>query len=1121
MQVVCTGFVQWIGNELEHEPGDWGSHEGKMEFHDALYFTIVTFALVGYGDVAPRQVWGRVIMLFVICVAFIVLPVQVNILANKFRMKPGFSGGMRVSGKESHIVVCCDTTAAVGLQNFLLEFFHEDHGGVSAKVCVMMPGDPSLAVQELILRYKRVVYLRGDLSNNFDASRARCDVADAVFILADRTTPNPNEQDSQTVLRALNVRAFNPAATLFVQILEPRNQCHVAVAGVPVGNILCVGRTKLSMIGMSVQLPGVATMVMNLVKSTSQRAASKATDSGDLWRSEYADGLTQEIYYVDCPEAYMGMPFTTVVLQVYDEFDIVVFGLRVTDQRTKEAQVVLNPGAEYRIHPGDMCFIIAEDQQQIDKMLQAKSRFVSQAKGSKGASLEERDNEKRVFKAKFKDEEGAAIEQQLITQAQQREYKRNVGRVASFQQGFSKRLSRFMSRAKVEPSPSHSLYLDSESRPAATDGDGASASGDGDEATSPSARHEAAAATPTTPKTLSQLPAAAVAAVERDSKQVAFSDVAELAAYKAGKSRLLKRAYTSDVSDMMERRRQPLRISPVRTRSSQNRATFYGKRTLQFDQHGRGRGMLAGASSRLPWTRLRDALYVNVDADDKNTYRRRERLLSAVVSYLSATTTHVDPVTSCDTDALRADHFVQDIERCLNAMPAIPGRWKLQCSERPGQVIPRARTGTSTPGYMPRNSRTVEACRLDTVCGLLHGHVLVLCDNVHNGHYIVAPLRDPLLQPNDRPVVFLCAQQPTDIDWDDISEYSGVYVVIGEQTKLDDLMRAGIETAGTVLVMSDPSHGRSYSSSGDAEVIVTSLVIEAFGKNLRLISEMNTPALIAHLAHSNPLQNKPQGTRQRLIRRLTLQSITSGAANREAIDPEYLLNYSAGDVVLTPFLESLLCMGYFNPYIIAVANALLSSSFVTNESEAEEYSATARKNGEPAAASIFSSKAGIVSVAGRSATSSFDNDDVGTLTPATRTGRLSLDARHMSAEDLHELAYPTDEHRADYAGESKHGSPDAHRQQRKKLVSSRLTQVRVPDGCSGKPYGELFRALLEEEHSLAMGLLRAPDTHGQPLPYVVTNPPPDLIVGEDDAIFLLVPADRAMAMKSTSTGNVS
>ena len=62
-----------------------------------------------------------------------------------------FSGIISVSQRESHIVVACGVHCT-GLQELLLEFFHEDHGSQYSRVCILAPGEPSISVQELILK---------------------------------------------------------------------------------------------------------------------------------------------------------------------------------------------------------------------------------------------------------------------------------------------------------------------------------------------------------------------------------------------------------------------------------------------------------------------------------------------------------------------------------------------------------------------------------------------------------------------------------------------------------------------------------------------------------------------------------------------------------------------------------------------------------------------------------------------------------------------------------------------------------------------------------------------------------------------------------------------------------
>lgn len=107
-----------------------------------------------------------------------------------------------------------------------------------------------MSTKELLLHHKRVTFLKGDAmvrslpphprpalghvapafpsltmwpphthQAGEDLARARADRAVGCFILTNRFTENTDEQDSITVLRALNVKSYNRSLNTFVQII--------------------------------------------------------------------------------------------------------------------------------------------------------------------------------------------------------------------------------------------------------------------------------------------------------------------------------------------------------------------------------------------------------------------------------------------------------------------------------------------------------------------------------------------------------------------------------------------------------------------------------------------------------------------------------------------------------------------------------------------------------------------------------------------------------------------------------------------------------------------------------------------------------------------------------------
>ena len=107
--LIFTGVIHWIEN-IDYT-GDWNlpgmdngsplcptdllQHPNRRDidydgcrniimYHDALYFLMVTVSTVGYGDISPQTVPGRMIIIMMISVFLLQIPVITNKLAEAF-----------------------------------------------------------------------------------------------------------------------------------------------------------------------------------------------------------------------------------------------------------------------------------------------------------------------------------------------------------------------------------------------------------------------------------------------------------------------------------------------------------------------------------------------------------------------------------------------------------------------------------------------------------------------------------------------------------------------------------------------------------------------------------------------------------------------------------------------------------------------------------------------------------------------------------------------------------------------------------------------------------------------------------------------------------------------------
>ncbi len=157
-----------------------------LEFHDALYFTIVTVATVGFGDIYPLSVAGKFLVIILIATTIVIISNEVNILFAMLALKSVYARNVYLPPKGSppHIIICGFVDYA-NLSSFLEEFYCEDHGEVEENVVVLCSSLPSVAVEFLLRmpRYRdRLSYLQGSALNERDLKRASCNTASTVFV---------------------------------------------------------------------------------------------------------------------------------------------------------------------------------------------------------------------------------------------------------------------------------------------------------------------------------------------------------------------------------------------------------------------------------------------------------------------------------------------------------------------------------------------------------------------------------------------------------------------------------------------------------------------------------------------------------------------------------------------------------------------------------------------------------------------------------------------------------------------------------------------------------------------------------------------------------------------------
>ncbi|MBN3290749.1 KCNT2 protein, partial [Polypterus senegalus] len=259
----------------------------NLTLFDSLYFCIVTFSTVGFGDVTPKIWPSKLLVVIMICVALVVLPIQFEQLAYLWmeRQKSGGNYSRHRAQTEKHVVLCVSSLKIDLLMDFLNEFYAhprlQDY-----YVVILCPTEMDSQVRRVLqipMWSQRVIYLQGSALKDQDLLRANkvsthiqysvimhvttlrisqisqkktpndlipyfrkykllsspsalslvlllMDNAEACFILSSRCEVDRTAADHQTILRAWALKDFAPNCPLYVQILKPENKFHVKFA---------------------------------------------------------------------------------------------------------------------------------------------------------------------------------------------------------------------------------------------------------------------------------------------------------------------------------------------------------------------------------------------------------------------------------------------------------------------------------------------------------------------------------------------------------------------------------------------------------------------------------------------------------------------------------------------------------------------------------------------------------------------------------------------------------------------------------------------------------------------------------------------------------------------------
>jgi voltage-gated potassium channel len=226
---------------------------------DGMWWSIVTFATVGYGDKYPvtwqGKIAGSILIMSALVLTVIISGTIASILVER-KMREG--KGLQKIEFTNHIIICGFNRTLDRILNDFQKLCNKIKEEINIVLINELETD---TLSEFQFTYSskllKIEFIRGNFSHDQVLEKANIKEAKSVLILADQSGGDKNIQnaDERTVLASYTISNINPGAQISVELINPQNEQHLKRMNI--ANIIVNGEFNSFFLVNAAVFPGV------------------------------------------------------------------------------------------------------------------------------------------------------------------------------------------------------------------------------------------------------------------------------------------------------------------------------------------------------------------------------------------------------------------------------------------------------------------------------------------------------------------------------------------------------------------------------------------------------------------------------------------------------------------------------------------------------------------------------------------------------------------------------------------------------------------------------------------------------------------------------------------------